>query len=47
MTCLGGLGVAVSLVAAAGLAPAVAQASVAGYHPAPVVTHYTLSLIHI
>jgi hypothetical protein len=40
LTRLGGLGVAVSMAVAAGLAPAVAQASVAG-QPAPVVTHYT------
>jgi hypothetical protein len=41
LTRLGGLGVAVSLAVAAGLAPAVAQASVAGHQPSPVVTHYT------
>jgi hypothetical protein len=42
LTRLGGLGVAVSMAVAGGLAPAVAQASVAaGHQPAPVVTHYT------
>ena len=41
LTRLGGLGLAVSLAAAAALAPAVAQASVAGNSPALVVTHYT------